>query len=727
MSGGPRPRAALALLLVVLVPLHALLLQRGFLLQHDVFASDLLHGAFPLRAYLGRTVAAGSFPLWNPMVFSGVPFLSDITAGTLFPPNLVLFPLLDPFTALNILIVLTFLFGALGAWLLAREYGAGGIAASLAGAAFALSGFNVSHVKHLSMHETAAFLPWVAWALERTLRRHGRRAPVLLAVLLALQLSAGMPQIVYYTLLLVALRLAAEPLFPSAPGASRSRLRRAATAAAAVALGLGAAGLPIVTAAMHAAITFRGRPTWEFASRFPYRLADLPTFLYPDAAGAFRDMSYYHGGIPWETYGYFGLLPVALALAAPLLLRRSPAVRFWSLVLVLSMLVVAGPGLPLYRMLWEWLPGMSLFRFPTRFLLLVGLAGAILAALAADEIARRLTRGGRRAGLATLLGIFAIATVDLVLWQRTRLPVDDLAAWRRPSPWRAAIERDGDGGRIYVLDGRSLWERATVESRGFQEGFDRYRAAGLAPYGNLALLAGLPSASGYVDLVPDRTQLFWGWYNTWWVDPLFQPPQYDPAAGGLTPEFSALLDAAAVRHLVSPHPLGNPSLTLLRDGPLRLYRNESSLPRAYLATDWRPVVGVREAAAWLFDPSHRGIPAVEGGPPSPGAGAIDALEVRQESPQRLAVRVTGKAEGLLVLTDTLAPGWRATVDGTAAELVTVNGYQTGVFLTAGPHDVVLRYRPPGFGAGCALSLLSLAALGAWVFAAGFGSVPDETR
>ena len=64
-----------------------------------------------------------------------------------------------------------------------------------------------------------------------------------------------------------------------------------------------------------------------------------------------------------------------------------------------------------------------------------------------------------------------------------------------------------------------------------------------------------------------------------------------------------------------------------------------------------------------------------------------------------------------------ARGWRAHVDGVPAPVVRANGKHRAVAVSAGRHEVVLRYAPPGLVVGLALSVVSLL-LAAVLFATG---------
>ena len=77
--------------------------------------------------------------------------------------------------------------------------------------------------------------------------------------------------------------------------------------------------------------------------------------------------------------------------------------------------------------------------------------------------------------------------------------------------------------------------------------------------------------------------------------------------------------------------------------------------------------------------------------------------------------VQGDATALLVVSQDLADGWTAEVDGAPAELVAVDGALQGVFVPPARHTVVLTYMPGSFVAGSAVSGPALVALvGAWV-------------
>lgn len=93
-------------------------------------------------------------------------------------------------------------------------------------------------------------------------------------------------------------------------------------------------------------------------------------------------------------------------------------------------------------------------------------------------------------------------------------------------------------------------------------------------------------------------------------------------------------------------------------------------------------------------------------PLSPTLPATPA-EITSYANNRVAIKATAAADGLLVLADQYFGGWEATVDGVPAPVLRVNHFMRGVPVTAGEHEVVFTFAPRSLQLGAALSLLGL--------------------
>ena len=104
-------------------------------------------------------------------------------------------------------------------------------------------------------------------------------------------------------------------------------------------------------------------------------------------------------------------------------------------------------------------------------------------------------------------------------------------------------------------------------------------------------------------------------------------------------------------------------------------------------------------------------------PPVQTCAAPDTVQLIEHAPDRLAIHAEMACDGMVILSDTFYPGWRARVDHRPAEIYEVNGAMRGVAVPRGTHTITMRYRPVSVYLGAALSLAGiLGALGWAAFA-----------
>ncbi len=88
-----------------------------------------------------------------------------------------------------------------------------------------------------------------------------------------------------------------------------------------------------------------------------------------------------------------------------------------------------------------------------------------------------------------------------------------------------------------------------------------------------------------------------------------------------------------------------------------------------------------------------------------------SLETERPQPEHLIVRVESPTPRVLIFAETFMPGWEATLDGQPTEIWRANAYYQAVWVPAGSHEVVFRYRPVAFRLGAMIALIALPALG----------------
>jgi hypothetical protein len=187
---------------------------------------------------------------------------------------------------------------------------------------------------------------------------------------------------------------------------------------------------------------------------------------------------------------------------------------------------------------------------------------------------------------------------------------------------------------------------------------------------------------------------------------------------------SRALDVLAVRAILG---VGEPPSELPpgivqdgRFGAAYVLRNERARPRAEVFSTASPLdIGADWAASarLVLDatpgaPLRLGVPGIALGTvpqPTDTDGDLPAAAIVDEAiPERVVVRLTGGSrDGWLLLRDSFAPGWQATVDGKSVDVLPGDLAFRAVLVPAGSREVVFEYRPASVALGKAVSLIGL--------------------
>jgi len=144
---------------------------------------------------------------------------------------------------------------------------------------------------------------------------------------------------------------------------------------------------------------------------------------------------------------------------------------------------------------------------------------------------------------------------------------------------------------------------------------------------------------------------------------------------------------------------------LVHSGDVKIYENLDVQPRAYMAYEWTQVATAGDALEAVRQQAVAR-PVVEGELPAflqPTPGAEGRAEIVAYAPERVEIHVSGQQPGLLVLSDSNYPGWRVTVDGQPAQILTANYLFRGLAVPAGEHDVVFAFQPNSWRRGLRIS------------------------
>ena len=409
---------------------------------HNELMGDMMLQNYPWKTFTKESYKNYEFPLWNPYILTGMPFLAGGQSGALYPLNAMfyLLPVANAygwFTALHLFLAAGFMY------LYLRVLGAAPAASLLAGFIFALCGFLTVSYQWPMMVSGAVWLPMLLTCVEMAVRRFEEKQVVLGGALpwtllgslgIAMQVLAGHMETTFYVLFTVLayslfrLTLLVRPRYTSV------KLPQAVTALAAMAfLGVGLSAAQWIPFAELIQSNFRsGNAAYNDVAFWALSKEQILAFLVPDifgnpshhslfnlftwrwqdfltvdSAGQARNYPFWGTKDYVEGTGYVGVLPLVLA-PLSLILARNRYTIFYSLYAAFALALAFGS--PLYAVLFYGIPGLEQVHSPFRWIFPFSVSMAVLSGLGMNAVVR-----SNRRGLTSGVGVAVALSGALVL------------------------------------------------------------------------------------------------------------------------------------------------------------------------------------------------------------------------------------------------------------------------------------------------------------------------
>ena len=398
--------------LVVLLPF----LQRLLYLGRMYYIRDFTE-VIGARGYFYHQLRQGKLVLWDSLQATGIPFPSYFY--DLFNPLswIYTFVLQDGYLRSNPtqwMLTIHCSLGALGAYLLGLSLKLGRTAAVVMGVIMGCCGVvTIKSVEPMMVH-TFVWAPFIFLFLHRARERGLKREGLWAGVFLGFCFMGGHPQIFYY----IGIAVLLYALYGLVVDTDRSGARVAWSGAFRLYLPLTLSflltGFPqmahqvsaglwgpqgVITAANSRTLLIHSQ---SGSADFSF----LYSFLFPALEGG-------HG----ETYFYVGIMPLILAWAGSLSIKKGSGVGFWKILVLVSLLLMMGGNLGIHKILVDILPGFKYFRLPSRWSFLVSLGLLVLSGFGVAALLsakKEKAFPGFTQGLAITIGGFFLVMISLV-------------------------------------------------------------------------------------------------------------------------------------------------------------------------------------------------------------------------------------------------------------------------------------------------------------------------
>ncbi len=758
----------------VIFGMLALLLFREFVISNGMlFGTDVIAlGYFARHFYAEMIRTAHTFPLWDPYIFGGLPFV-DAMHGDIFYPTTILKFLMPVHRAMGWkLVVHVFLAGVVTyGWL--RHLRVSRPIALFGGVTYMLAPVLVTLVYpgHDGKLFVTALTPLALWVTDSAITRGGAYRFAILACVVALLIFTAHMQLAYFATWALVVLAVFRLVQAGREGESRALLaRRFGAFAAAGIIGALAMGAVQVWAPVRYLTKYSQRVEktteaetesgYAYAASWSLHPEEAFSLVVPEFVGANlqtneASIQTYWGRNPFKlNHEYAGLIPLLLLPLAIIARRRRAEVWLFTGLAIASLVYALGATTPLFHFFYWLVPGVKLFRAPSSIMFIFAIAVVTAAALGleglrsaeGEEDWQRVSRQGV-VYLWSAAGVFLLLAVLGSIGALTDI-------------WTGAIYSDIDPAKLGALQNnlpnitRGLWLTAVLA--GLVAAGWQLRSRGVLPQAGwitaLAVLSVLdlmrvdPQFIRVVNpgvyfprddvtefLLRERRES-----NLFRVFPLpgspYQPNHF--ALYGLE-EFAGhhgnemgrsravtnlsrpgtnvvrLLQLLNVNYIVSGAPLEVPELREVFRGQRSIvYKLKSPMERAFLVGQVE-VVSDSLALARLsgFDFFPRVSAMLDSDPELPvEAGVTGRVRWREwgVNNQKLEVEASGPA--LLVVSDNYYPAWHATVDGESVPVVRANYLMRAVPVPAGNHEVEFVYRSALFRASVWTSLVSILAV-----------------
>lgn len=701
--------------------------------------TDPVRQHYPWRELALSIVKNLELPLWNPYNMAGAPLFANFQSATLYPFNIAFIFL--PFSyAWSLLVLLQPLLACIFLYLYLSYLRIHKIASFTGAFAFAFSGFSIAWLEWNTILHVALWLPLILLVKEYMLNKFSLKLILIFIFAEVSAIFAGHLQTLFYTLIISNAYLLAR-IIQIELVKGRSKLLKRIVFRYRPFLFIGVIVLTITAIQWFPTIQFiflSARDVdqnWQQAGWFiPWQ--HLIQFVSPDFFGNPTTLNYWGVWNYAEFIGYIGIFPLIMALYA-LFFRRDKKTLFFGGLFFLSLIFsLPTPFAKLPYLLH--IPFLSTVQ-PTRLLFVTDFSLAILAAFGADYFLRLKNRQVLYP-LGFLLLIF-LGLWSFVLFSNTSIPSENILVSRRNLIFPTTIFFAVALLLFFLLMLPKQYYRITIMLYAIMVGitvFDLFRfGTKFTPFTNPAYLFPQTKTIEFLQkqqglfrimatdsrILPPNFSIIYRLQSIDGYDPLYLRRYGEIIAAmergrpDITPPFgfnriitpknfeSPIADFLGVKYVLSLSDISSPKLKkVFQEGQTRVYENKNALPRVFFVEKVFYAGSKEQVIEMLLskDVDIGKIAVVESTsssmgnnkPQEPIGSFSDNFPVGKaritrysENNVSIETEIEGNYSGVLVLTDSFYPIWRAKIDGSETVIRRVNYNFRGVSVSPGKHVI----------------------------------------